>query len=282
MDWQKKLCIDWNNMIFWKDNSFFEKSKKYTHNFEWYIVSSIDKKIPVIYKKNIQTTNFKEIWKGMSIFIFLKRKKLLFELNEKFFLKSFFLFKWFNEETWKKYYFLPKFNEKKLEKINKLKKNMNYNFSIKKDSFFYLDLKDEENFDIETIEWSISFLFWLSLLYWKYNIKEKTLNSIKIQIPIYSSFFIENLIEKIYIDLQKTWIFIKYSILKWKNTNICEIIIKDYEILENFKNYIKSIEKIEKIHKLELVNDFVEILIKNKKNINIDYKKYVKKILTKI
>ena len=126
--------------------------------------------------------------------------------------------------------------------------------------------------DLEPNKYSgkyISFLFALTLLYGKLDIKNNELIAVKIHIPLFGQFMkYEENFDIMKKQLAEEGTFISTSIQKTNDGIIYQISCNDYEILKNIANYAKAIEKIDKIPKydvtLEYKNQLIEFIETNK------------------
>jgi hypothetical protein len=87
-------------------------------------------------------------------------------------------------------------------------------------------------------------LFGLRLVYGDLNIKNNELKSIKIQIPLFSSFQEnEELIDECVNSLTDNNIFFKKNIQKVKDGIVYQLTSSDFELLEIFAKLYQGIEK---------------------------------------
>lgn len=108
----------------------------------------------------------------------------------------------------------------------------------------------------------MSFLFALTLLYGKLDIKNGELISIKAHIPLFGQFLkYEEYFDIMKKDLAKEGIFISTSIQKNDDGMIYQISCNDYEVLKQLAGYYKPIEKIEKIPKYDLALETKEKIL---------------------
>ena len=261
-----KLDIDQNGIIC--VDQIINESREYVHNFSWFNFSSYDKIVVAKHKKEIKLMNWKNIGDGMSVFCFLDRNEIIFEkINKIWFWLGFSLFQWFDEETWRKTFFLYKISENELEKINKFLNINWYDINlVKTEKWIFvnwnIDWRDNLNeWEFENIEILFSLLFSLTLIYWKLELKNSVLISAKIHIPLFGvnenkKDIFDNIVKK----LSDKWIFLQKSIVNSNNWIVYQISIQDYELLCSFKNFCKDYVDIEKVQKYEYKNEISQIL----------------------
>lgn len=242
-----KISIDKNNLLT-IENSEIQQTKEYCYNVSWYDFCDFDKGIIVYHKNNFKIINLKDLWDKMSVIMVGEKDEEIDELkiNINSVENALRLFQWFDEETWEKYYFLHKFWENKLEKLNEKLKKLWSNIIVKKtQKWVCCEYKEDE------LEYDVTnFLFWLYLVYWDLNIKNKDLRSIKIQIPL---FWIHkeniDIIDEAITTLWDNNIFLKKYIQETNDGIVYEITSSDYELLQIFANFYEPIEKWLKISK---------------------------------
>lgn len=255
-----QLQIDQNNIlsIYHPDISAI---KEYQNVVWWFSFSSLDKGILVYHKKDIKVISLKNLWENMSVFHISSRPEAIEkEIDKDSFLQAVSLFKWFDEETWSQYYFFPKFPINEIEKTNWILSKLWFDIQLEKtNKGVTLPYFAQE---VEDISSSFSFLFALTLLHGKLDIKNWSLISAKIHIPLYGSYLskkeeFQSLIK----SLQSNWIFINISSSTNGEWEVCQISITDYEILASFANFYQSIEKIQEISKQDYVTKIKSELV---------------------
>lgn len=254
-----KIWKDKNNLltIF---NETIPQTKEYTYDVSWYTFSDFDKWMIVLHKKERKIINLKNLGDTMSI-VYLQntpagKQGSTFNLPPSTFNSSFLkLFQWFDEGTNKKYYFIPGMGEAQQQEKNSILKKLWTNYSIEKTAKGMLVQGINETNEEEE-ENSISYLFWLILIYWKREIKNKELASIKIQIPLSGQHLIhQEKLDAMIKDLQNHGIFFKINKLANKNGIVYQMSTNDYELLEIWAKAYEPVEKFEKITKREFTDE---------------------------
>ena len=187
----------------------------------------------------------------MSVVYLAPREEISIPLDTEGFVKGLCLFDSFDEHTWKKQYFIPKFAEKEIEVMNRKLEQLDIPAKIEKSEKWCLIIWDKEP---KEARWKyLSFLFALILLYGKLEIKNNELIAIKIHIPLFGQFLkYEEMFDTMKHQLAQEWLFISTSSQKTNDGSMYQISCNDYEILRNIANYAKGIEKINKIPKYDL------------------------------
>ncbi len=245
-----QLQLDQNNILS-INYSEIPTNKEYKNLVWWYSFSSLDKWILVYHKKEIKVISLKNLWENMSIFfISMRDQNIESKINTESFLQALSIFKWFDEDTGLQYYFFPRFPINEIEKTNLILSKLWIESQLQKTNKWVLIPYFNQN--NEEISSKFSFLFALTLLYGKLDIKKWNLISARIQIPLYGSYASKkNDFEDLTKSLQSSWIFINISSSQNGEGEICQISITDYEILASFANFYQSIEKIQEISKQE-------------------------------
>lgn len=254
-----KIEIDKNNLltIF---NENIPQTKEYTYSASGYLFSDFDKWMIVLHKKEWKIINLKNLWDTMSVVYLAPREEISIPLDTEGFVKGLCLFDSFDEHTWKKQYFIPKFAEKEIEVMNRKLEQLDIPAKIEKSEKWCLIIWDKEP---KEARWKyLSFLFALILLYGKLEIKNNELIAIKIHIPLFGQFLkYEEMFDTMKHQLAQEWLFISTSSQKTNDGSMYQISCNDYEILRNIANYAKGIEKIDKIPKYELASEYKKQLI---------------------
>ena len=238
--------------------------KTYRHNFQWYNFEEENCMFYVWHKKEIKLIESKNLWSTMNVF-FIKDVKLdIKELNnniKNWILRSCQIFSAFDEDNGWFYNFLPYFPTKTLEEKNNIFSKLWLNINLSNSSKWILINSSKINTEDLDVLWQLWFLFWLTLLYWKYENKRDKLSSIKIQLPLFGQFLtIWDDIRDIQRNLQNNWIFIQISEnIQW-DKHMYEITSNDYELLEIFANLYLPVEKFEQITKREQAQEATEAL----------------------
>ena len=238
--------------------------KTYRHNFQWYNFEEENCIFYVWHKKEIKLIESKNLWSTMNVF-FIKDVKLdIKELDnniKNWILRSCQIFSAFDEDNGWFYNFLPYFPTKTLEEKNNIFSKLWLNINLSNSSKWILINSSKINTEDLDVLWQLWFLFWLTLLYWKYENKWDKLSSLKIQLPLFGQFLtIWDDIRDIQRNLQNNWIFIQISEnIQW-DKHMYEITSNDYELLEIFANLYLPVEKFEQITKREQAQEATEAL----------------------
>ena len=251
-----------------KENQNLFTGKTYHHNFQWLNFEEENCIFYTRHKKEIKLIESKNLWSTMNIF-FIKNSNLKIpEINDD--IKTWIsascnIFSAFDENNWWFYYFLPYFQTKFIdEKINIFKKIWLKVELLNSQKWVLVKYNEWNNqIDIENlnIQWELWFLFWLIILYWKFEKKWDKLSSIKIQLPLFWQFLtIWDKIKNIQKNLQDNWIFIQISEnIQW-DRHTYEITSNDYELLEIFSNLYLPVEKFTQITKREQTQEAINAL----------------------
>ncbi len=258
-----KIQKDKNNLltIF---NENIPQTKEYTYNVSGYLFSDFDKWIIVLHKKEWKIINLKNFGDTMSV-VYMKNLECRIKnvkFNKKTFLESTTIFQGFDEETGKKYGFIPNLAEKEVKEKNVIFKKLGIPQNIQKTAKGMIVENIAEENKNKTIEEIISYLLWLIILYGKWDGKNWELRSIKIQIPLFGKYtkHAESLDEML-ASLQKEWIFLKADKMANKNGIIYQISSNDYELLEILAKWYEPLGKFEKITKREFTQEMKMKLI---------------------
>lgn len=217
--------------------------------------------------------NPNEIWDGMDVFFMFKRSELLFEkLDINWFKWWVCIYQEFDENLGKYISYLYKLQKDNVEDFNDIFEWLELWFkAIANDRVVSLDWQYKNIQEILSdinhwIEYNnyhsmLSFLFWFALIYGDFDIHEDTINWCKIFLPLwlYSNGFndvFDNIIEW----FSKNWFFLKCNLIQNKIWYTYQVSISDWEILENFKNFINQIdwEYIENNSKLDYMSEIWE------------------------
>ncbi len=167
--------------------------------------------------------------------------------------KALKLFQWFDEETGKKYYFIPGMGEREQEEKNTILKKLWTRFIIEKTTKGMLVSGIEDDTNKDDILW---YFFGLMVTYGKREGKNMELASIKIQIPLSGQHLVhEEILDANINILQNNGIFLKADKLKNNNGMVYQISSNDYELLEIYAQWYEAVEKFEKISKREFTKE---------------------------
>ncbi len=126
-----KIIIDQNNLLT-IINENIPQTKKYVYTMNGYLFSDYDKEIIVLHKKERKIINLKNLGNNMSIAYIAPRKKIEIPYDPEACIQGLCLFESFDETTGNTYYFLPKFAEKEIEKMNIILEKIQIPAKIKK------------------------------------------------------------------------------------------------------------------------------------------------------
>ena len=249
-----------------KQDKQLDTGKTYRHNFQWYNFDEENCIFYVWHKKEIKLIESKNLWSTMNVF-FIKDSSL--EINtltdniKSWILTACQIFSAFDEENWWTYNFLPYFPTKLVEEKNTLFQKLWLGISLSNSSKWVLINTQWNKINIEDldIQWQIWFLFWLTLLYWKFENKWDKLSAIKIQLPLFGQFLsIWDEIKNIQRQLQSNWIFIQISENTQWDKCTYEITSNDYELLEIFSKLYLPVENFSQITKREQAQEAIDAL----------------------
>ena len=253
-----KIQFDQNHLltIF---NENIPQTKEYTYSVGGYIFSDFDKGMVVLHKKDFKITNLKNFWDNMSVAYCKEKTDNSADFQQQIFEDALRLFKWFDEETGEKYYFIPGLGEKDIQEKNKMLKSFGKCEIKKTAKGAMVELKDANedttNGKPQTQD-ILSYIFGLTLLYGKFEAKKSELVSIKIQIPLFGQYLSQQeMLDKIIKDLQQDGIFLKTDKLTNNNGITYQISSNDYELLEIFAKWYEPVEKFEKISKRDFAHE---------------------------
>ncbi|EKD25431.1 MAG: hypothetical protein ACD_80C00058G0006 [uncultured bacterium (gcode 4)] len=273
-------------------NEEIPQTKEYAYHVSGYTFSDFDRWIIVLHKKEWKIINLKNLGDNMNV-VYMKNSEFRIqnlELKKTGINKAMKTFQWFDEESGKKYYFIPGLGEIQRQEKNIIFKNLWTNYSIEKTTKGMI-LQGIEETEGETD--ILGYLFGLMLIYGKWEAKSKELNSIKIQIPLSGQHLVHeedfDIIIKI---LQDKGIFLKADKLPNKNGITYQISSNDYELLEIFAQWYEAVEKFEKISKrvfteemktklIEFINTNAEIPQEGKAEVVKQLEEWTIKLLTK-
>ena len=251
-----------------KQDKQLDTGKTYRHNFQWYNFEEENCIFYVWHKKEIKLIESKNLWSTMNVF-FIKDSGLeINNINDNIktrIMCACQIFYAFDEENWWTYNFLPYFPTKLVEEKNEIFKKLWLNISLSNSSKWVLITNNESHSKILIedldIQWQIWFLFWLTLLYWKFENKWDKLSAIKIQLPLFWQFSSTwDEIKNIQKQLQSNWIFVQISENTQWDKCTYEITSNDYELLEIFSKFYLPVEKFSQITKREQAQEAIDAL----------------------
>ena len=250
-----------------KQDEKLHTGKTYHHNFQWYNFEEENCLFYVWHKKEIKLIESKNLWSTMNVFFIKDWILKIEEINnniKKWIYTACQIFSAFDEDNGWFYNFLPYFPTKLVEEKNEIFKRLWLNIQISNSPKWILIKNNElsdNNIDNLDIEWKIWFLFWLILLYGKFENKGEKLSAIKIQLPLFWQFLtIWDEIKNIQKILQDNWIFIQISEnIQW-DKHTYEITSNDYELLEIFSMLYLPVENFSQITKREQTQEALKAL----------------------
>lgn len=255
--------IDKNNLLT-ISNENIPQTKEYTYYVSGYMFSDFDKWIVVLHKKEWKVINLKNLGDTMNV-VYIKNTEFSIhntslegnKINE-----AMKLFQWFDEDTGKKYHFIPWLGEAQQQEKNTILKKLWTRYSIEKATKWMIVEGIDQETRRESVENTLGYLFGLMIIYGKWEKKDKELNSIKIQIPLAGQHLAhQDHLDNIAKKLQENGIFIKTDTLPNKNGIVYQISSNDYELLEIFAQRYEAVEKFEKISKREFTQEMKVKLI---------------------
>jgi len=263
-----KLCIDSNNILCASET--IEQGKVYSHTLQWHTVSSHDTTVFVEHKKKIKTIQFKDIGSSMAVFYVANRKTALWQeplrLDTAGAINALMLYKSYDEQANKEYAFLYKYPSNNSNILNTQLQLIGLDAQIQKtDKGLIVSANPSQQAvtdtttDIQTI---MSYLFVLTLLYGKMDIKNNSLMSIKIHIHLFGAYLKEQQIfDTLLYFLQSKGIFFQKSIIQNNDGVTYQISSQDYEVLAGFAQLYKSIAKIDKIPTIDKMSQAKSTLL---------------------
>ncbi len=255
-----KILVDKNNLLA-IENENFPQNKEFTQIVSGFKFSDFDKWMIVYHKKQFKIVNLKDLWDKMWVIMVWEHDDEYdnMELDMESMESALKLFDWFNEEIWKKYFFLYKYGENKMNELNDKLSKLWSNIKLSKDEkWITIPYSDEE-----LVYNPISFLFWLILVYGTFQIKDWDLKAIKTQVPLFGQYMEkQDIIDEILDVLAENWLFVSKNIQKTWDWIIYEITSSDYELLDFFAKFYEPIEKWLKISKYSEVQNIKQDLIK--------------------
>ena len=251
-----------------KQDKQLDTGKTYRHSFQWFTFEEENCIFYVRHKKEIKLIESKNLWSTMNVFFLkdwsLKENELTNNIKS-WILCAYQIFSAFDEDNGWFYNFLPYFPTKAVEEKNNLFQKLWLNIELSNSPKWVLiknnEWDDKVNIEDLDIEWQIWLLFWLTLLYWKFENKWEKLSAIKIQLPLFGQFLsIWDEIRNIQKNLQNERIFIQISEnIQW-DKHTYEITSNDYELLEIFAKLYLPVENFSQITKREQAQEAIEAL----------------------
>ncbi|MFA7298877.1 MAG: hypothetical protein WC010_04505 [Candidatus Absconditabacterales bacterium] len=253
-----------NNNLLTIFNENIPQTKEYTYHVSGYTFSDFDKGMIILHKKEWKIISLKNLGDNMNV-VYMKNTEFSVQ-NPNFngikINDATRLFQGFDENTGKKYYFIPGLGETQQQEKNNIFKKLGTTYSIEKTNKGMVIEGSEELNKTESIENTLGYIFGLLLIYGKWEAKSKDLNSIKIQIPLAGQHLAhEETLDTMVKKLQQEGIFLKTDKLSNKNGIVYQISSNDYELLEIYAQWYEAVEKFEKITKREFTQEMKATLI---------------------
>lgn len=233
------MYFDENGLLTLSDENN-NNQKDYNLRFESKSLNTKDKQTIAIKKSQIVENNLKNVWDGRSCFFGQQRDRHEnLNLDPKDILTWLSLFDAFDEDTGQIYFFYPKVWESTISKVIldywlnwKILKNRIF---LDKNNIWLLSSLDRKS--------SLGLLFGLAVIYGRFDIKNTTLYSIQIQIPLFGKYMRhEEMFDNIAKILSDEFIFINTSKKITNDGLIYQISITDRELLSAFARHYKDLE----------------------------------------
>lgn len=233
-----KLSIDQHGFLC-VEHPEIAQVKQYTYQVSGYQFYDWDKGMIVLHKKDFKIINLKHFGDWMNLIFVNSVSCWVLNLKKDIVEQSYGLFSGFDEISGEQKFFWP---------------------GARGNLDFVTPALCSWNFPL--LEDKLSFLYWLTLLYGKFEAKKLELMSIKIQIPLFWQYlkYQENF-DQILSDLQKQWIFLKKDLVETNNGIVYQISSNDWELLEIFAKWHEAIEKFKKISKKVFTEEMRDKLV---------------------
>ncbi len=255
-----KLTIDHNHLLV-IEHPNIPQTKTYTYNVSGYTFTDYDKGIIVAHKKERKIINLKNLGDTMSVVYITKRWQLQKEQDDHSIYTACSIFEAFDEETGQTYHFLPKYPEKKIERVKSIFQKLGYEINIKKIGNTCIITLPAWSYQFPPKD-IYSFLFGLVLLHGKLLIKNSELSGLKIHLPLFGQFLkYEDMLDTLQKQLAQEGVFVYASKQKTPEWILYQISTNDYELLEIFTKRYEPIENIHKITKREFTQEMKNTLI---------------------
>lgn len=244
-----ELWIDNGILVCWKIK---KKVNIKLLNYDFWINNDIS---IVKCKNDFILKQSNNIWDKMWVVLLFNRKYVFdrFSLDLNYLTYWFWFYQNYDEEIWKYITYLNWYKPDELNETEDFLNSFLPSFDLVLNDWVLvinsklLSLNVLEKISNELEEMSItrllSFLIWISFLYWTFDIKEWILNSIKIQLKLNGNMMIySSLINRIWERLRNMWLFISVSHIVNKLWEQKQIVINDYEILELIRKLLIKFE----------------------------------------
>lgn len=268
----KVILTEWDSWILSLSDTK-NTLKLYEHSFGSHMIQLHDRDVLTFHKKTYKSMAYKELGQKFVIFD-VNSERVERELDQKlshvWFELALSTFTSFDENSGM---VRPFFYQIGLQKATQLIENLALLHSkkvLEKEymlteidwQFYWPELKHKADDILVTIHDKLSYLFAMNLLYGKMQVNSENaeLVSIKIQVPYFGQFTWHiDTIKKIKSDL---FMYDSLFVDMYDNNNwVLEIVINDYEILEQFAEWYKPIESLTKIPKKDAAYRHKEAII---------------------
>ncbi len=251
-----QLQLNKNNLL--SLGSEIENSKELNLNIGGLSFSSRDQIMLVEHKKNLKTMNLKNCGNNINVLLLKDTTNTNIKINLDSFEYGLLFFQSFDEETSSHYSFLPKFWISNIESLNQKLEKLGTSVNFENTNNYTTSKQTKQ----PNLDCPFSFLLAFVITYWKIDLKNHDLRSIKIQIPLLWWFASKaDIFDDLVSKLNKQHLFV--NIAKLDNTDgmIYQISITDYEILMIFKWFLQNIEEIQTISKYEYSNNLKDKIL---------------------
>ena len=242
-----------------------DTGKLYTHTLSWLQISEPNQLVFTLHKKEIKLIESKNLGSTMEVFA-LHQRKVFEEMTfaPEYARLACEQFLAFDEETGGKYAFLPYFPIKEVatlnDKLSQLQIPVSFAHSPK--GVITTDLALLDSPADTSIEQEISYMYMLTLLYGKFLAKGDQLNGIRIQIPLFGSYFwLQTNIEKRIATLHSHGIYLQSSLNRQGDKATLQISSSDWELLQIFAHWHAPFEAFASITKKEQMNHAKQLLL---------------------
>ena len=264
-------------------------SKEYSLCLSWYQFLSKDKGVLVYNKRAWRIIHLKEISEWMQACFLQERAIEGIEFNVSMIENVMALFQWFNEETWEKYHYLP-FYSKSVESLeNDLKNSFWFSLKITKEvQWTFVRWIEKPYIFPDALSDIMSLIFWLVVVYWRFDEKNWEVSAIKAHIPLVWWTRIDEELEWCFRVLaEKYWVFIAAQRVQNWAKRVYQFSSNDREVLKLFVGWMNTYFseqnlKLENyLKKQEEIKEQLVEYINNEENLNIEWKDVVLELLNK-
>ncbi len=264
-------------------------SKEYSLCLSWYQFLSKDKGVLVYNKRAWRIIHLKEISEWMQACFLQERAIEGIEFNVSMIENVMALFQWFNEETWEKYHYLP-FYSKSVESLeNDLKNSFWFSLKITKEvQWTFVRWIEKPYIFPDALSDIMSLIFWLVVVYWRFDEKNWEVSAIKAHIPLVWWTRIDEELEWCFRVLaEKYWVFIAAQRVQNWAKRVYQFSSNDREVLKLFVGWMntyfseQNLKLDNYLKKQEEIKEQLASFIKNEESLNIEWKDEVLNLLNK-